>query len=233
MSETNRTGIVIQAGLGTGAEYLYLSKPDWKKYYDHKGIRSIPESVARLYDEWMFYGIDCDATSITHMCDKYGKHRLNKFKWILAFLTGDLDHDHPFCERLCEVNTWSRKSDEDNLPYKHLVTAISLDDLLDNLSLPQLDILALDIEGSEVPLFETYSWRTKPLFINVEVHTYPEHYSKKEVLQANVEKIKGIIEDQGYEMILSKPTNFRKDIHYTHEMHFLHESLSDKSKASV
>ena len=72
----------------------------------------------------------------------------------------------------------------------------SLDDLFKVYTLDKLEVLAIDIEGMEFPLFEHFQWTLKPVFMAVEVHPS---------LPVHVQELVDTIVSQGYKCTKRSP----------------------------
>ena len=90
-----------------------------------------------------------------------------------------------------------------------------LDQIIADLRLTRLDLLALDIEGTEVELIQNYSWHLKPTFLTIEYHDeyvlMPKH------------AFENLITRQGYTKINQQPTNYSpgRGIYPTTEFQFI------------
>ena len=71
------------------------------------------------------------------------------------------------------------------------VYTISLDQLVANFGITQLDFLKIDTEGHDVVILEGYSWRIKPTFIKCE----HGRHNNPDILTERMEKV---LTDQGY-----------------------------------
>lgn len=178
-------GICLQIGLLKTAEYLYLVDPKYRVASEHPV--DIPKTLK--FDTWDYYGVDADPCSIGKMVEEYHECSPNA-NWILAFINVgqpvSLKHHKSF---------WVPYDERQNNCY---VPSMSLDFLIKELELPKIDVFAVDIEGVEWFMFESYSWNLKPSFIAVESH-FERH-----------EELTSMIIAQGYRNTLSMPTNFHK-----------------------
>ena len=189
------TGICLQIGLNKTSEYLYLVDPTYNDF-EGDAPREIPPHIS--FKSWKYYGVDCDPCSICRMLET---HQFNEnAEWIVAAINEGVD---PY---LFRYGSWF--VGEVNKHPSFYVPSISLDRLIDSLGFGKLDVLAIDIEGLEFPVFRSYSWRIKPEFIAVESHD--EHH----------EELLSIMASQGYTNTLNMETNFYDGEYHTRELQF-------------
>ena len=176
----NNTGICIQIGLLSTIEMAYLTESDWKKKGEEQPqLNQIPVFD---YDQWSLYAVDCDPVSISVIQQQYNKPNL--FLVCAYVSTPDI----------------IIKDNKTNI----LVPSISLSELINRLELPRVDILKMDIEGSELEVLTNYDFIVKPHYISVESH---------EVFNKGCTKLlKTSLENQGYEIINTAYTNMAKTI---------------------
>ena len=230
-------GICVQAGIADHGEYMYLAEPDYlKKMQSVEKLRRIPSQLCG-YESWRYFGIDADCSSMQHLMNNY---RNNKWvQWILAYVTGNRDagYDHPYLSPLVTTQMWLEwtrqtggSADVAPTP-EYLMPTVSLESVFKALDLKRIDVLALDIEGNEMPFFETYSWEVQPAYINVEVHTYPEPLDY-EILCRNKDRIIEIITaaGRGYKLLHSFDSNIVGGITHTHELHFLRRDVVESDQ---
>jgi len=207
-------GVAIQIGLYTEAEYSYLIQPNWQQVMQEEieQLKHVPEVFEAIQD-WHFIGIDCDPGSILVMRERFP----DVITCINAFVTGNkkgvvkrylsdafhIIHDIAFF-------------DLSDYPVREFwIPQTPFDEIVSSLGLSHIDVLAVDIEGGEVELFENYSWEIVPKFLSIEFHDcfleIPRHDFEK------------IFVSQGYTKIREEPTNFSVDtnLFHTTELQFL------------
>ena len=189
------TGVCLQIGLNETAEYLRLVDPS---YTESEGdvSREIPPHIS--FNSWKYYGVDCDPCSICKMLEDHGGK--DNVEWVVAAINkGVVPH-------LFSAESWFIGDKEDHPPF--YVMSMSFDFLIYSLGLDKIDVLAIDIEGMELPLFRSYSWCIKPQFIAVESHD-DQH-----------EELISIITSHGYTITLDEETNIHEGIPLTRELQF-------------
>lgn len=90
-----------------------------------------------------------------------------------------------------------------------------LDDVLLFFDISELGMLAIDIEGDELAVFEEYSWNVKPAFITVEVHRQDQSLEEACVAIIN------LVEPHGYNVYNCQQSNYNR----TYELQFLRDDL--------
>ena len=186
------TGVCVQIGLHKTTEYLYLVNPIFQ---ESKQPPAVPEPLKK-FDKWIYYGIDVDPCSICEMLNRYPKHP--DIHWIAAGISAST--------KVLKYNSWYIGESRNHPPFH--AAALTFDSLIDGLQLQKIDVLAIDIEGTELELFENYSWRIKPQFIAVESHK-EQH-----------DTLISMICSKGYKNIVNKGTNYRDGKYYTRELQF-------------
>jgi len=108
----------------------------------------------------------------------YGSiHCINKAVWNRATNLIIEDHGH---------GNWGFMVSESDISNEHSVQSISVDGLLDEFNIDQIDILKIDIEGSEKELFEKNyeKWLPRTKMIIVELHDVMRWGSSKSFFNA-------------------------------------------------
>lgn len=163
---SSRNGTCLKIGLDVGAEYSYLVKDNWKEIAA-SGEGDEHRIPVFDVDRWNYYGVDANPRSIAHCVERYKD--LNERVHFITAAVAD-------ASKLVGLHLKGPQSGIMNgLNSRVLTPAYSLDDLLAHLAISSLEILALDVEGSEYMIFEAYSWRIKPVFMDIEVHVEREH----------------------------------------------------------
>lgn len=177
----DKKGICIQIGLKRTAELLYLTRPDWKSI-----MPTVAEENKRLYtefdfDRWDYFGIDCDPGSITGMLGGDVRTRedfpynVDNAHWINCLIVP--------CQK-----PYLRKIKSAICTEECYVVSVSLEFIVQQLNLPKIDVLVMDIEGDEVDVLGNYNFDIKPSYIIVETHS-------------NRELIENILHSQNYVQI--------------------------------
>lgn len=200
------TGVCIQIGIGFTPEYIYLVEPNWKRKVDFMHpIWQIPQQLIKEIDNWVYYGIDSDPYSLAFAMRAHQNKK--DVTWVNAYIS---DSDKPLAEPLSELG----------VTFHAPVT--TFDAVLDHLKLTQIDLLAIDIEGDEINLFESYSWRYLPKYIAVEVHGNPPIGPKG--VSNNVAKIASTLSGKhGYRCLRKIPTNIRNNKAHTIDMQLIRD----------
>lgn len=196
-------GVCIQVGLRDVAEYIYLVDDDWRKSLSEVSdpLKRVPEDID--VDSWRFIGVDSCGYSIHEMITKHGVENPD-VAWVLGFLKAG--HS-----RLTRAQSHMIHGSEAGWA-AYQMPSISLQNLVADLGLTRIDVLALDIEGMEQDLLRGYDWRIKPDFMAIECH-----YDKERTEQFITE-----IENQGYKAVLVEPSNYDStwDCYHNVEVHF-------------
>lgn len=202
-----RNGTVVQIGLQQEVEYLYLVEPNWRKLMlSQPELKRVPKSVYRDIDQWTYWGVDQDYHSICYMAKHYGE----KGNWIATQLNG---HEGGRFNRF-QSHLWHQ--DQFRGMFSTLTT---LKDLFLGFGLYDIDVLAMDIEGMELGVFQQFTWEGgwethAPKYIALEIHSYqPIH-----------DEVMSIFESLPYEILQTVPTNTEND-YPTTEVQFIHETL--------
>ena len=207
-------GVCVQIGLARTAEYIFLVEKNWKEVAQQRRVddpcNSIPEYFIDKYTDWKYYGIDADPGSIEYLSLIYKYLNTDDVTWIQAFIR-DVES-----EKIARVKSLISLSDKRYL----YVPTISLSDVFAFFKIDALDILAIDVEGAEKGIFETYDWEIKPAFISVEVH--PDSLREPSTtLKKNIASMTDVLEKNGYTLHFECPSNIRDGETFTHELHFL------------
>lgn len=204
-----KTGIVMQIGIYTVADYAYLSEPNWQQVMRKVSeLKHVPPQLHHIKD-WKYIGVDCDVASIAAM-----SRQIQNAIWCPRFITGkDTGHTYRYSSDAFEDIT--------GIPFglsapNVFIHKTPLSDFLKELEISHLDVLAVDIEGSEVELFENYDWQVKPTYLPIEFH-----HKFVDILQQDFEQL---FYDAGYIKIHEEPTNHCEAlIPQTTELQFLYD----------
>ena len=224
------TGVCIQAGLYSTAEYLYLSEENWNEHIPARSPNWNPHpKIVESIESWDYYGIEHDPHMLIRLIEEIGK---NSGNWINTSLSGKTH------ERRYRLMTGG----DHQIISPIYVPFQTLDELLFGLGLNRVDILALDIENDEFLVLRDYSWRILPQMIACEVHSFLD-YSRldvgedlhvytasdqsenpSETLERNCDMMENLLKSQGYKLYFKESVNtYRPDEkHFTKEMKFIH-----------
>lgn len=188
MQVDDATGICIQIGLLTNAEMFYLTQNDWQKQIlQQPDINKVPDFN---YDKWVLYGIDSNPASIAIMLDKYGGSNVS---WICAYVSHNSNTIVPVRDQTSE-----------DIHSNLFSPTITLSSLINGLALDRIDVLKIDIEGSELQVISNYQFEIKPRYISIECH---EMYN-----EGCTDRIQRILEMQGYDISNIQYTNIGRTI---------------------
>ena len=207
-------GVAIQIGLYTEAEYSYLLQPDWQHVMQEAvdELKHIPEIFESISD-WHFIGIDCDPGSILCMRERFP----DTLTTINALVTGNIRGivKRYLSDAFHIVRDIAFFDLSDYPARAYLMPQTPFDEIVSSLGLCHIDVLAVDIEGGEVELFENYSWEIAPRFLAIEFHD-----CFLDMARSDFEKV---ILDKGYTKIREAPTNYSLDAntYHTTELQFL------------
>ena len=186
MKDRGKIGICVQIGLQHTAEYFYLTCDDWRELNCDDRI---PDLIVSGVASWKYYGVDCNPYSIQHVTKIY-----NTGSWLTARIVPNPDYSFREVPLLgfADGKGWHRGV---------FSPCVTLSELFRGFHLCSVDVLAIDIEGSEKDVFKHYDWSICPRYMTIEVHSFDRNPQvfKNETVNAI---IKG-----GYELISETPTN--------------------------
>ena len=205
-----KKGVCVQIGIKATAEFAYLADRDWREKSVPE-LKQIPNTVADGITDWQYYGVDADVNSIASMLQKY---RSPQMQWVNAYIGTEIG-------KLSDVT--SLMPGTPMSIFKGATT--TLKNLFSDLGLAAVDVLAIDIEGSELEVLSAYDWSLKPRYITVEAHGDPRvpNCANPNLLNANTETLITLLESQGYTLQSKTDTNWNKTGYCTRELAFLLE----------
>jgi len=207
-NQSGKQGVCVQIGLHDVAEFLYLAKPNWRENLaDQESLKQIPASVAGRFRSWRYYGVDSDVGSIVKMIEKYGNGA--NTHWVQAAV-GMIP------AQLLKLRSYFAGG--------HFIGfGCSLQRLFSLLNLRHVDVLVMDVEGSEIRIFETYNWVIKPAFISIEVHGNHRNTSSTNpaMLNQHIHVLDSILTRQGYKQMKKEYTNLNTTGYATCELQYL------------
>ena len=200
-----RQGCCVQIGLSKWAEFLYLASPDWRESMESVDeLKRVPDLVCADIDNWKYYGIDEDPSSITNVSTRFGGRGV----WLTAKVGEYFDFE-PIWSGFFHASEWMGL-------YSH---ALTLDQVFRGFSLDHVDVLAMDIEGAETDVLETHDWHVHPHYITVEVHE-----ESLPVDNPRSGRIKALLNEKGYKLLREQRTNLKLETP-TIEIQFIKEHL--------
>ena len=205
--DAGRQGVCVQIGLHNVAEYLYLARPNWKEVMgEQEELKQIPAAVSDRFTSWRYYGVDSDVGSVKKMLERYGN--VSAADWVHASVGVASD-------RLMWLPSYFTGG-------QFIGFACSLQRLFWLLNLSRVDVLAIDVEGAEIGIFENYDWVVKPSFISVEVHGDHGHTSVRNavLLDRHINIVDRILIGKGYEQVNKVWTNYNTTGYCTCELQF-------------
>ena len=208
-------GVVVQMGLGDASEYRYLAHDNWlSKLEKQREVFRIPEALHHI-EEWEYFGIDCSPNAIAHhLANQHDAERTtygnpDRTKWVCACVHGT--------ERLLKQRDWM-----DAEQRKFYTSCVTLDELLQNLPINRVDVLAMDVEGSEYSIFDNYKWTYFPTYIAVEAHKFLiTDEARRFDYEASLRRLRTKISSRGYSLIYQESTNTDAGEYATRELQFL------------
>lgn len=205
-----KKGVCVQIGIQDSADFAYLADRDWQsKMETEPPLKSVPEAVADGIERWEYYGIDADCVWIAEMLKR--DHPPNTH-WIQAFIAAADG-------RVCEFE--SMMSETRIRPFA--TVSVTLDTLLQDLEITNVDVLAVDVEGAEFDVFEAYDWSIKPRYITVECHGDRQvtNVANEKLLDQNVGEMIDFLKTKGYDCTHKAYTNRNSTGNCTAEVQFL------------
>lgn len=164
----NFDGICIQLGLYRSADYICLSYPDFDKN-DPKataGEHDYPIFKELGVNRFRYIGVDCCPVSIEHMYATYAHEIANYYaEFLQAFIYQESGVIASFPYDL----DYSKGFDPTTARWRKMTT-LGFGDLLDYYTPCKIDLVVMDIEGSELGVLRNYDFPIRPRFMEVELH---------------------------------------------------------------
>ena len=196
---------VIQIGLHQSLEFLYLTESDWRKYYlDPSQMHSVNEFERIPYDflpdpePFRYYGVDCCPESIVHLAPQIAS---NPNARLICCGISDSFYG------IADWNQAENLGDWLHINHNIVYPCVTMPMLFELLSIDDLAILALDIEGYEYFVLDTIKdWPFLPKFISVEVHNV-SYISEKDraIYGCQIEEVQPALIEKlmscGYELV--------------------------------
>ena len=169
-------GTVVQIGLETSTEFFWLRHHgfNWFDVSCDPNKRWGPPIPAEKFedvDSWNYVGVDEDINSILLHSGRYE----TAGTWVVARMGSGV----PVLNGVTSFHWHKNKFKGCYVP------CITLSQLFEGLGCSTVEILAVDIEGSEFELFENYDWSLFPRLIHVELHAFEvELWESSEMVDA-------------------------------------------------
>lgn len=210
--------VFVEIGTGHRAEWTYLVRDDWRDIARSKRqndpLRSLPDTWCTTQGHWHGYLVEAHPENFSQLvektiADKHFRPFLHRLTFINAAISAETSH---FTTMGLEtgplkglfVNRFALK---EAVPFHAGVVentvdfgifTVSLQTLLDAIGQEQIDILRMDVEGAEVPIFKTYPFHIKPCLLSVECHS-----------ETGETLVRHILEKQGYQMDVENAEELR------------------------
>ena len=192
-------GVCVQVGIGFSAEYSFLADPNWHEVIEKMDNKyHFPIEISSFVSDqpWLYYGIDCDPHSIIHAAEKYPDVE----NWLVTNIVAESKG----IKRVQE--SWSLEAElSPTMITPIMIPCMTLADALKKLEIKFIDILAMDVEGDEAPILESYDFQIKPRFITVEIHVWPPFENHRS-------RIIDCLVSNGYTLAKEFKTNEQMDI---------------------
>ena len=143
----------LQIGFGNSAEYTYLVG------HQTEQTNSVyrPEDLSPS-DRWYYYGVDSDPVNTVD----WNQKQIPNTNWINVFISNE-----PGVINIESVENMAPRNKQ-LLGQTFFVGKITLSQLIENLNLNSLEILAMDLNGYEIEVFDEYDWDIKPQYLIIE-----------------------------------------------------------------
>lgn len=216
--------VFVEIGTGHRAEWTYLVRDDWRDIARGKQrtnrLRALPEPWLSEPGNWHGYLVEGHPGNFSTLVEKTlaDKHLcpfLPRLTFINAAISAETSH---FTTMGLETGTLkglfvNRFALKEAAPFHAGVVentvdfgvfTVSLQTLLNAIGQEQIDILRMDVEGAEVPIFKTYPFHIKPCLLSVECHsetgkTFVRHILEKQGYQMdveNAEELRGALKEK-------------------------------------
>ena len=198
------TRVFVEIGTGHHAEWTYLIRDDWREIARRKHgtdpLRSLPESWCTAEGHWHGYLVEAHPHNFSRLVErtvanKHYRPFLHRLTFINAAIGAETFH---FTTMGLEagglkglfVNRWTLK---EALPYHRgavensgtfCLFTVSLETLFSSIGHKHIELLRMDVEGAEVPIFSAYPWQIKPKLLSVEYHSPEGSVFVQEVFNA-------------------------------------------------
>lgn len=162
---------VVQIGLATIADYIFLTSENWVDYLEWRYRRTLPYFIYKLFDEdlkadsspFRYFGIDFSPSSISNLSKE---HLDNEHA---CFICVGIGSDYGVIRKTPEREHFDKYNE---FYGNNTCVIVPFNFLIDHLNLKSIDIFAVDVDGYEMALFRTFDcWKIKPDRITVEVHS--------------------------------------------------------------
>ena len=199
----------FEVGTAQNPKYIKLIDSNWSFLFD---LLDIPDTT-----KWEGVLVDLQPTVIIDLL-----YRFSSFPNITilnAAIGGSLYFSEiQTCKTYDEIDWEMRlKSAEsyndkiiDQFSESFSVYTIDLATLLSLAGTTPIGLLSLDVQGSEVEILQSYDWRVRPIYLEVEPHS--KHAT---------ELISDILHENGYELVRGIPESEDDDIDWIQRVNYL------------
>lgn len=183
--------VFVEIGTGHRAEWTYLVRDDWRDVARDKQrtdrLRVLPEPWLSEPGKWHGYLVEGHPGNFASLVEKTlaDKHLcpfLHRLTFINAAISAETSH---FTTMGLETGSLkglfvNRFTLKEGQPFHTSVVentvafclfTVSLDTLFSAIGHKHIDLLRMDVEGAEVPIFKAYPWQIKPTLLSVEHHS--------------------------------------------------------------
>ena len=196
--------LCLQIGLCESAEGLYLVKRDLQVLENHPHeLPPIP--YHRFTGDWRFIGVDADLLSILYLSEKYPPNE--KIKFVLGGVGAKNELRESLIGWRVNGTITGRRQKRFNIKKENkcFIQFYTLQSLCRALNITKIDLLIVDIEGFEVPVFSNYDFSIDIDFIFIETHIKGKQFrdasaseSDLPLLEQEKAYMKNLILPQGY-----------------------------------
>lgn len=226
---------VLQLGLCTSAEWIYLTDPNWIELMKTEPkTRQLPEFYTENPESFRFFGVDVSPSSIYDVRNNYPNYENSFF---IACGISDKHAIQNFPNKFYDlaINEWYNYKDEKN---NTLFVFMPLRFLINSLGVDNISVLAVDIDGHEdEAFFDIADWEIKPEFISIEISTLwiEEETHPAKILEAGYTHIKTIPQYTGEQVkeYAQSRVETALIIPYQHEQHFLRNDIYEAHKDNI
>ena len=191
----------VQVGCGDYANYAGLTHSDWA---DHFNLPGIPKET-----EWHGLLVDMQPSSAVEMLKQHWRNP--RLLILNAGVSGQASFQMTESRepksmdpetRLIDAAAYNDKP-RPNFCLSFLTHTLTLDTVLAWASEEQeIGLVALDVQGSEVEILESYKWSVEPLLFEVEAHS-----------EEALDIVSEIMSKRGYRFVRCRPDGRRRVNH--------------------